>query len=173
MRGKEPRRNRLWGSLVSCAAVAIRRLADWQSARRLPACPTSRERGFTLLEILVASTIMAVAVVGMLSGISGSLRNAARLTEYDRILLVARAKMDALLVEPGLPKLVVMEGEFEPAVLGGKKGGWRARVTPFDLPPGGQTRPRMLERLQLEIWWMAGEERRIFTLEGYRRARPI
>jgi general secretion pathway protein I len=131
------------------------------------------QRGFTLLEILVASTIMAVAVVGMLSGISGSLRNAARLTEYDRILLLARAKMDALMAEPVLPKMIVMEGELEPVLLGGKKGGWRARVSPFDLPPGGQARPRMLERVQLEIWWMAGEERRTFTLEGYRRARPI
>ena len=35
-------------------------------------------RGFTLLEMLVASTIMAIAIVGLLSGIAGATRNAAR-----------------------------------------------------------------------------------------------
>jgi general secretion pathway protein I len=125
--------------------------------------------GFTLLEILVASTIMGVAVVGMLSGISGSLRNAARLTDYDRIALVARAKMDALLVDHRLPKLIVVEGEFDPVLLGGAKGGWRARVSPFELPPAPSPRAQAIERIQLEIWWMAGEERRSFSLEAFRR----
>ena len=38
---------------------------------------TSTQRGFTLLEILVATTIMGVAVVGLLSSLSTSMRNAA------------------------------------------------------------------------------------------------
>jgi general secretion pathway protein I len=127
------------------------------------------QRGFTLLEILVASTIMGLAVVGMLSGISGSLRNASRLTDYDRVVMVARARMDALLVDLTLPKFDLLEGELEPVLLGGARGGWRARVTPFELPPGGVTRPQALERIELEVWWMAGEERRTFTLEAFRR----
>ncbi|MCC6860892.1 MAG: prepilin-type N-terminal cleavage/methylation domain-containing protein [Bryobacterales bacterium] len=128
-------------------------------------------RGFTLLEILVASTIMGLAVVGMLSGISGSLRNASRLTGYDRVVLVARARMDALLVDLTLPRFSVLQGEFEPVLLGGAKGGWRARVTPFETPPAGASRPQALERIELEVWWMSGEERRTFTLEGFRRVR--
>jgi general secretion pathway protein I len=127
------------------------------------------QRGFTLLEILVASTIMGLAVVGMLSGISGSLRNASRLTDYGRVVMVARARMDALLVDLTLPKFDLLEGELEPVLLGGARGGWRARVTPFELPPGGVTRPQALERIELEVWWMAGEERRTFTLEAFRR----
>ena len=37
------------------------------------------KRGFTLLEMIVATTIMGIAVAGLMSGISSSTRNAARL----------------------------------------------------------------------------------------------
>ena len=54
--------------------------------------------GFTLLEVLVATTIMAIAVSGLLASLSTSLRVASRLTDYDRATLLAREKMDELLV---------------------------------------------------------------------------
>ena len=36
--------------------------------------------------MLVASSIMAVALVGLMSTLSGSARNAARLRDYDRVV---------------------------------------------------------------------------------------
>jgi type II secretion system protein I len=39
-------------------------------------------RGFTLLEVLVATVIMATAVIALLSNLSTSLNNAARLTDF-------------------------------------------------------------------------------------------
>ena len=124
-------------------------------------------RGFTLLEVLVATTIMGIAVVTMLSALSTSVRNATRLTDYDRAVLLGRAKMDALLSDPTLPPMTVMEQALDPSLLGGAHGGWRAQVTPFEQAPGGG---RGLDRVQLEIWWMAGDKRRSFGLEGFRRA---
>ena len=47
-------------------------------------------RGFTLLEMMVATVILAVVVVGVMVGISGALRNASRLTSYDRAVQLAR-----------------------------------------------------------------------------------
>ncbi len=55
--------------------------------------------GFTLLEMIVATLIMGIAVVGLLSGISGATRNAARLRDYDRVAQVARWRMNELLVD--------------------------------------------------------------------------
>lgn len=127
-------------------------------------------RGFTLLEMLVATTIMGIAVAGVLSTLSTSMRNASRLTDFDRAALLARAKTDELLVERRLPRNADLRGPIDPALLGGAQGGWRARLTLLEAPPIPNPPPhvRVMDRLEVEIWWMAGERRRSFRMEAYR-----
>ena len=96
-------------------------------------------RGFTLLEVLVATLIMSIAVVGLLSALSTSLINAARLTDNDRAALLARRQMDELLIAPKLPRNMVLEGMFDPSLTSGIQAGWKARVTPFEMPGGVPT----------------------------------
>ncbi len=124
--------------------------------------------GFTLLEMLVASAIMGIAVVGLLSNISTSLRNASRVSEYDRVALVAKRQMDLLLLERRLPYDTAISGKFDPERTG-VAGGWQARLTRFEMPPQPGPGVPVLERLELEVWWMSGPRRRTFTLEGFRR----
>ncbi len=113
---------------------------------------------------------MAVAVTGLLSALSTSLRSAARLTDYDRAVLLARQKMDELLIADKLPKQTPFEGTWDAGTTGGTQMGWRARLTPFEAPPNAGPGVAYLERIELEIWWMSGEQRRTFSLEGFRRA---
>jgi general secretion pathway protein I len=129
-----------------------------------------RRRGFTLLEVMVATTVMGIAVVTLMSGLSTSVRNASRLTDYDRVALLARAKMDALLVDPTLPLASLMEESLDPGLLGGARGGWRAQVTPFESTPSAAPGALGLDRVQLEIWWISGAQRRSFSLEAFRRS---
>jgi general secretion pathway protein I len=126
-------------------------------------------RGFTLLEVLVATAIMGIAVVGLLSALSRAVSNAARLTTYDRAARIARSQMDALLLTPEIPRLIAFEQPIEPERLGGATGGWRARLTPFEGPPASAPGSPILERLELEVWWMSGAQRRSLKLEGYRQ----
>jgi general secretion pathway protein I len=127
-----------------------------------------RERGFTLLEMLVATVIMGVAVVGLLSAISASLHNASRLTDYDRAALIAKRKMDELLLDSRLPRLSVLEGRFDAVPASGFEGGWKARLAPYEIPPTTGPSTPVLERLELEVWWMSGGRRRTIALEGFR-----
>ena len=128
------------------------------------------QRGFTLLEVLVATLIMGIAISGILSGLAASSRNAARLTEYDRATLLARQKMDELIVDHKVPRKAQLEGAFDPALVGGAVAGWRARVMPYEWAPGAGPGLWVVDRIELEIWWMNGPTRRSFALEGYRRS---
>jgi general secretion pathway protein I len=127
-----------------------------------------RQAGFTLLEVLVATAIMAIAVTGLLSNLSTSLRNAGRLGEHERAALIARRQMDALLANRMLPRGVPLEGAIDPALSGGIPFGWRARALPFEAMPGAGPGTPLLERIELEVWWMRGETRRSVALEAYR-----
>ncbi len=122
--------------------------------------------GFTLLEMIVATTIMGIAVGGLMSGIASSTRNAARLRDYDRVVQLARLRMNGLLADPSVSR----EGVFDPAITGGLECGWRAQVTVAEAatptPAAGNW---VLDRIQLEIGWMSGAVRRTFPLESYRR----
>ncbi len=125
-------------------------------------------RGFTLLEMLVASVIMGVAVVALLANVSTSLRNGARAAEYDRAALIARRTMDELLLDAGLPYDLPVEGKFDRAHAG-LDGGWRARLTRFENPPRLSPGASLLERIELEVWWSNGARRRSVSLEAFRR----
>ena len=113
---------------------------------------------------MVATLIMAIAVTGLLSAISTSMRSAARLTDYDRAAQLARQKMDELiLTTTKLPRNLPIEGAWD------ERSGWRARLSTFDKQEGAGPGAPILERIELEIWWMSADKRRTFVLEGFRR----
>jgi general secretion pathway protein I len=124
------------------------------------------KRGFTLLEMVVATTVMAIAVVGLLSGLAGATRNAARLRDYERVVQLARMQVDFLLADPtvsGSPN-----GTFDPQQTGGLTAGWQSRVSVAQMPPNPVQGQPVLDRIELEIWWMQGDQRRTFTLDAFR-----
>ncbi len=139
----------------------------------LHAKPTARSRrratrGFTLLEMIVATLIMAVAVVGLLNGIAGATRNAARVRDYDRIVQLARLRMNDLMLDPALTPGGALSGQFDPAIAGGLEAGWQARASIFEMPPNAAPNQAALGRIELQIWWMSGAQRRTFNLEAFR-----
>ncbi|HYZ85021.1 MAG TPA: prepilin-type N-terminal cleavage/methylation domain-containing protein [Bryobacteraceae bacterium] len=131
----------------------------------------SKSAGFTLLELLIATVIMATAVTGLLSALSTSTRNAARVTEHDRATLLADRKMSELLsTTTRLPRFTPLEGGWDATQSGGVPMKWRAIVTPFELPPSPAPGQYVLDRIQLEISWLQGDRERHFSVEAFRRS---
>ena len=125
--------------------------------------------GFTLLEVMVATLIMAIAVTGLLSALSNSLSNASRLTDYDRAMLLARQKMDELLLDKKLPDNLPIRGAWDAGITGGEAMEWRALVTTFEKPEHSGPGTPILERIELQIGWNRGDKPRTFSLEGFRQ----
>jgi general secretion pathway protein I len=126
-------------------------------------------RGFTLLEMIVATTIMGIAIAGLLSGISGATQNAARLRDYDRVVQLARLRMNDLLADPKAPVNGAIEGFFPPELTGGLPSGWRAVISVAEKSPQPAVGDFALDRVVLEVWWEGGGKHQTFTLETYRR----
>ena len=124
-------------------------------------------RGFTLLEVLVATTIMAIAVTALVGNLTGSLRNLDRLTQKDRAATLAKRKMEELLLTPALPRYERLAGRWD-APYASDQQGWQLRLTPFDVPEKAGPGMPMLDRLELEAWWMDGSSRRVYSLVAYR-----
>ncbi len=51
----------------------------------------------------MATVIMGIAVAGLIAGLSQSVKNASRLTDYDRAAMLAHTKMNDLLLDVNLP----------------------------------------------------------------------
>ncbi len=132
------------------------------------------QRGFTLLEVLVATAIMGIAIAGVMSGLAQAARNADRLTQYERAAYLARQRMDDLLADQTIKRGSTFEGIFTPQQSGvaADQGqvGWTASIQPYEtISPGSAGTGWVVDRIQLQIWWTDGPVRRTFALEGFRR----
>ena len=132
----------------------------------------SPRAGFTLLEVLVATVIMGVAVSGLLVGLAQSVKSASRLADYDRAVMLARTKMNDLLLDVNLPFDGSVDGGFAAEQSGGIESGWRAALKPYDVPPDAGPGTMVLQEIALEVWWQPPSgARRTMHLASYRPTR--
>lgn len=103
----------------------------------------ARTRGFTLLEILVALTILAVALGAILQSLSSGLRSLGAAEAHAMALMHARsqlAKVGSLIpLEPG--EETGAASEFE----------WTVSVSRFELPEGRLVADPALVPYQLDV----------------------
>ncbi len=126
-------------------------------------CETRRsEAGFTLMEVLVATAIMGIAVTALMTGLSGSLRNIGRAESYERAILLGRAQMNRILIE----------GPLKPGLYRGAwEDGWRweAEIRRWNPYPAAERRREEelppVARIRLNVYWKGTTGEKSVTLE--------
>lgn len=117
----------------------------------------SRQRGFSLIEMLAAFVVFAIGFAVMMDVASSSLRNARRAAENTEATLWAQSLIDAAGVEDKLEPGAT-SGEFD------RKYRWEMQVTEWE-PPAEAARfetDAPLEMYRIEVlvrWGQSGAER--------------
>ena len=108
----------------------------------------THQRGFTLVEALVAFGILALALVALYGAMGTSLSGLARATRTDEAILVAEARLAELAALRQLPP--VLEGAVE-----GKAYSWRIEVLPDPEaePDALKFSSLRAQRIKLTILW--------------------
>ena len=127
---------------------------------------SNSQKGFTLLEVLVATIILAVAVSALMANLSTSTANLFKVNDIDRLTFLSKRKMDELLSIQNIRRMVIHEGVLEADAKDKPIAGFKAQILPFG--PVSQSSNERLERVRLETWLQSGSRRRTLLLESFR-----
>jgi len=110
------------------------------------------QRGFSLLEVLVAFIIVALVVTALFQLFGGALRNASGADEWTRALLVAQSRLTLEASTQPLRETSDAGAETDGRIR------WRASVTPYvpsdanpDLERASETMPTRLYRISVDV----------------------
>ncbi|MEW6077239.1 MAG: type II secretion system protein [Thermodesulfobacteriota bacterium] len=124
------------------------------------------KKGFTLIEVLVAMSILAVSLVVILQLFSGGLKSSRLSDRYTRGIFYAREKMDEILLAEALSQGVI-SGEFEDGFK------WRSEARRLEIVDTGDAPvPFYAYDIKVEVGWQEGEKEKHFTVSTIKLVAP-
>jgi prepilin-type N-terminal cleavage/methylation domain-containing protein len=101
--------------------------------------------GFTLLEVVVALTLLSVGAALTLSLISGSLGNIRKVQLRTRIVEHAQTVMEMVLLDDTIQQPTTLSGDFEDGTR------WRLRIEEYLLPDPPQQQSSTLQTMPVKL----------------------
>jgi general secretion pathway protein I len=124
-----------------------------------------RNKGFTLIEVVVALAILGVGLIVIIELFSGGLRLGKTSEEYTKAVEYARMKMEEIAVQRSVEE-GIEEGEFDDVFH------WRVGAKKMDILPIEKSSdfkpPVDLYQIQVNITWKSGSKERSVGIESYK-----
>jgi general secretion pathway protein I len=131
---------------------------------------SERNKGFTLIEVVVALAILGVGLTVIIELFSGGLRVARTSIEYTKAVNYARMKMEEIAMKP-LVGVGTEEGESED-----KTFRWQVGVKKVDLLSVDKSvdykPPIELFQVKIDVFWKSGFKERSASVESFRAIKP-
>jgi len=125
--------------------------------------PRMKDRGFTLIEVVVALAILGVGLIVIIELFSGGLRLGRTSGEYTQAIGYARLKMEEISLARQMIE-GIEEGEFD------KNFRWKLEVKKVDILPIEEaqdiTLPVELYRIKMNVLWKSGSQERSAVIES-------
>ncbi|MDR2153679.1 MAG: prepilin-type N-terminal cleavage/methylation domain-containing protein [Burkholderiaceae bacterium] len=122
----------------------------------------NRNRGFSLLEVLVAFAIAALALGMLYQAMGGSARQAANASQQERAMLLAASLLAAY---DSVPAQGIDDGDQ------GAGFDWHVRSQPYPTPADSTPQAPHLHEVQVSVQWLDGDAPRTFELTTLRPER--
>src|SRR5438093_12931757 len=133
----------------------------WNRRRVKPQAHTCAA-GFTLLEVVVAVAIVAIALVTFMGLHLHSLDDTIRAQDLTTAVLLAQGKLATM---GEFPDTGETQGKFEGPELA--RFQWATAVTERILDALGGGKPVTVRHLEVTVYWVDGQQIRHYTLEAY------
>jgi type II secretory pathway pseudopilin PulG len=126
-----------------------------------------REAGISLMEVLMAISLLGISFATIFSGLSAALRTTDRLELFDHANEFAAKKLNELVLDPSVADGQVRSG-VSPAGIS-----WQARTQLVDTRPLSDPKnPAQLVRIILEVSWRTRSGQQSLNLETLKLCIP-
>src|SRR5207247_9559771 len=123
------------------------------------------QRGFTLMEVLVAASVLGIAATALFGLLSKSLSNLRKVEDLHRYELAAQDLMNRVLLLETIPAPATAEGAVDN--LGGH---WNVRVTPW-APATLEKKPdQSVLHVDVEVSWLGRSSHRRILVDPVHHA---